>query len=259
MPNDLPDWFKIGPVPLGSLIVPSGQTLNSTFTLQPGMSACTVLVAGGAVAASTSSILGQTTGVDYSQVPVGPNGGQKSIYTRPKQLYAIAIDTVTDTQVKFTFSPVSSTLTVYVSLWPTLPAGWKLDNQVAPISEHVGENESTPQLPDWQGSNKVNGAGTASLTFAGVAGRIAQLSEARFRAIAGASRVFSARVWDGASGGSLIAEQWIGDGSASVGTQPDEAVFHNLKTIVNTFMTFDFDAACNAGERQSIYASGWNK
>lgn len=257
MPNDRPDWFTLAPIARGSLVVGVGLTGSLTFSLPPDTQAVSILMAQNlSVDQAVSKVIGQTTGLDYSRVSVGSLGNSVSVFARLRQMYVLAIDAGNDSSLTVTLKPTGPQVTAYFSAWPQAPTGWLVDNQLAPVALIGQDNEVTRQLPDWQVNNQVNGAGTASVGSGSSAGHKAQVQEVIFRAIANTGRVFQARVWDGASGGTLLDEQWIGNPGGAAPTSPDTVVFHDLASSGGNALTFDFDTACNAGERQSIGGHG---
>ncbi len=127
-----------------------------------------------------------------------------------------------------------------------------------PVS-HVFANPAPWQVgsPDWQAQNAQNGSGIITSTNSGTStGKRAVLNTVTFSLVPNASRVFQGRVWDGASGGTLIGVCILGNSGSGVGLSA-VAELHNLKSSVGNALTFDIDFATATGERQAITASGW--
>ncbi len=129
-------------------------------------------------------------------------------------------------------------------------------------AENIDSNGPAPPSklapPDWQVQSSVNGSGTASVN-SGLppAGQQTVLQAATFSVAAGAARVFLGRVWDGASGTTLIGGCKLGSPGSGAGPITATGTVYLKKSTPGNILTFDFDFAALAGEHQSIDAGGY--
>ncbi len=246
-PNDPPN------VPYS--YAPGTNISNQILALQPGMQSVRagVDVQGNPpVVTYHVSLVGNNTGkVYFAAAATGVIGSIDQTFGLHPQ----------DTALLWSINTVGSANTVKVVFSANMDLGFlpvALQTGPPPDGSNVPVNVRLLPTPDWSQLVRASGGGGSSIASpTAPVGQQVWCTKAVFSMICGATRIFEARVWDGATGGVQIGTARIGNPGAAVGTTSLSVTLYDLVSSPGGFLTFDIDFPTVAGEFQSITAAGY--
>lgn len=233
---------------------PGTNIVNQVLQLQPGMQSVRAGVdiqQGPPVVTYHVQLLGNVTGKNYfAAVATGVIGTIDQTFALHPQ----------DTQLLWSINTVGSANPVKVVFSANMDLGFlpvALQTGPPPDGSHVPVDVRLLPTPTWSQLVRASGGGGASIASpTAPAGQQVWCQYAVYSMFCGATRLFEARVWDGATGGVQIGTGRIGNAGAAVGTAAEQITLYNMVSSVGSFLTFDIDFPTVPGEFQSITASG---